>query len=345
MKDESKQFEIRLPARITGLVFWGLVFIGLFVAVFILQNSEQKLADKNRKESSLIAYELESIIEQHATDAVLQNAGAHIRSKLSEYISDQGFHAIRLYEGSDMLSIGAIGESDDLYTHELKYFPVDGTELETLNLELYTTSSKEIVDNLRKQILLSIGIGVFIFGLLLQRILQKMLAMPFQRMVNTAEKFTQGDAEARFDEERPDEFGYLGKFINNAIDSILNSKYEAEQALERASASEAALVIEKEHAEVTLSSITDTVVTVNIDEEIVYVNPAGEALLNIKESDYLRKPFKEVFSIVKENSGLIIDDPLQKCFETGGILHLPEHSSLIAHDDSMISIEASIAPM
>lgn len=345
MKDESKQFEVKLPARITGLVFWGLVFIGLLVAVFILQNAEQNLSENNSKESSLIAHDIENIIEQHVSGSAIHSAGARIRARFSDSISDQGFHAMRLYEGDELLSIGDIGESDEIYKHVLKYYPSDSAELETLYLHLYAASSKEVVAELRKQILLSIGIGVFIFGLLLQRILQKMLSMPFQRMVHTAEKFSQGDSDARFDEQRQDEFGYLGRFINNAIDSILKSKNEAERALERASASEAALVIEKEHAEVTLSSITDTVVTVNMKEEIVYINPAGESLLNIKEDDYLRKPFRDVFTIVEENSGSVIDDPLQKCFETGGIIHLPEHSSLVAHDDTMISIEASIAPM
>ena len=80
------------------------------------------------------------------------------------------------------------------------------------------------------------------------------------------------DEDVRFDEKRADEFGYLGKFINNAIETILAHKNELVMTLERASASEIALGIEKERAEVTLSSITESVVTVDINECIVYLN-------------------------------------------------------------------------
>ncbi len=181
--------------------------------------------------------------------------------------------------------------------------------------------------------------------MLLQRILQKMLSQPFQRMVTTAEKFSQGNENIRFDDSRADEFGYLGKFINNAIESILSHKNDLVQALERASASEAALNNEKERAEVTLHSITDTVVTVDIDECINYLNPAGEILLSCNKKDITGKTFKQVFNIVEEASGDVIEDPLHKCFLTGEIVHLPEHSSLIAKNGSVVSIEASIAPM
>jgi diguanylate cyclase (GGDEF)-like protein/PAS domain S-box-containing protein len=164
-------------------------------------------------------------------------------------------------------------------------------------------------------------------------------------MVTTAEKFSQGKKDVRFDDRRPDEFGYLGKFINDAIDAILLQQNDLMTALERASASEIALSIEKERAEVTLHSITDTVVTVDINGCIVYLNPAGEKLLEIKNKEVTGHEFKQVFNIVDENLGAAIEDPLNKCFLTGEIVNLPEHSSLITKSNSVVSIEASVAPM
>ena len=46
MQGKETKFEVKLPARITGLVFWGLVFIGLFAAVIILQQVETPSLDK-----------------------------------------------------------------------------------------------------------------------------------------------------------------------------------------------------------------------------------------------------------------------------------------------------------
>lgn len=345
MQGKEQKFEVKLPARITGLVFWGLVFIGLLIAVIILQQAESDLIEESHRDTLIISYEIEEIAEEFSEPPVLQKASGRIRAKILEHIEEFGFHAARLYEDDYVVSIGEIEDNDDLYEYTLHYFPSDSSELHEIRLELYCTNTKETISEMRKNFLLSIGVGVFVFGLFLQRLLQKMLSSPFQKMVTTAEQFSQGKEAVRFDEKRSDEFGYLGKFINNAIDAILAHKNEVVIALERASASEIELGIEKERAEVTLHSITDSVVTVDINECIAYLNPAAEKLLGCKIKEVSGKEFRKVFNIVEESTGDAIDDALHECFITGKIVHLPEHSSLITRDDSVVSIEASIAPM
>jgi len=345
MKESDQKFEIKLPARITGLVFWGLVFVGLLIAVIILQRAESDLVTENYEETLIISYKIEEIIEQFSEPPVLVHASGRIRAQILDHIDEFGFHAARLYEGDKSLSVGMINEDDDLYEYALHFYPSNSNKLHTIKLETYFTNSKATIAELRKNILLSIGFGVFVFGLFLQFVLQKMLSAPFNKMVTTAEHFSQGAEDVRFNDERPDEFGYLGKFINNAIDAILAHKNDLMLALERVSASEIALSIEKERAEVTLQSITDTVVTVDINERIVYLNPAGEKLLGRIDKEVSGKEFKQVFNIVEETTGVAIEDPLNECFLTGEIIHLPEHSSLITMDASVVSIEASIAPM
>ncbi|GMR16783.1 MAG: hypothetical protein BMS9Abin31_1163 [Gammaproteobacteria bacterium] len=345
MQGEEQKFEVKLPARITGLVFWGLVFVGLLVAVIILQKAESDLAADSYNNTLIISYAVEEIAEEFSEPPVLKKASGRIRAKILEYMDKFGFHAARLYEGENSISIGKIEDRDDVYEYTLHYYPINSNELHKIRLELYSTNTKETISEIRKNFLLSIGFGVFVFGLFLQRVLQKMLSSPFQKMVTTAEQFSQGKDNVRFDDQRQDEFGYLGKFINNAIDSIMSSKDELILALQRASESEIALGIEKERAEVTLHSITDSVVTVDINECIVYLNPAAENLLGCSIEEVSGKEFKKVFNIVEESTGNAIDDSLHLCFVTGKIIHLPEHSSLISKDDSVISIEASIAPM
>jgi diguanylate cyclase (GGDEF)-like protein len=346
MSVPEDKFEIKLPARITGLVFWGLVLIGLLVAVIYLQYVESNLAVQKRQESLVLAYDIESIAEQYSKMPVLLQAAGKIRSKINEHIIDFDFNSVRLYDGEESLVIGSVNEGDDVYEYTLNYYPFGSSELHSIKVEIYATNTKQAISTLRKQILLSVGIGVFVFGLFLQRILQKMLSKPFHRMVQTAERFSEGDELARFDENRADEFGYLGKFINNAIDNLITHKNEISLALERASASEAALSVEKERAEVTLHSITDTVITVGVDERVVYINPAGKKLLTYENGECgYGMYFKDIFKVVEESSGEVIGDLLHECFETGEIIHMPEHSSLIVGEKSMVSIESSIAPM
>ncbi|MBE9564964.1 MAG: diguanylate cyclase, partial [Proteobacteria bacterium] len=345
MQGDDHKFEVKLPARITGLVFWGLVFVGLLLAVIFLQQAESNLVSDNFKDTLLVSYEIEEIVEEYSQPPVLEKASGRIRSKLREHMEKFNFHAVRLYEGDDSISIGEIEESDALYEYTLNYFPEGSSESHEVQLELYSTNIKDAIADIRKNFLLSIGFGVFVFGLFLQRVLQKMLSSPFQKMVATAEQFSQGNEDARFDDQRQDEFGYLGKFINNAIDSILSNKNDLLRALERAAASEIALGVEKERAEVTLHSITDSVITVDINESIVYMNPVGEKLLGMNAKEVYGLKFKQVFNIVDENTGDAVADLLHECFVTGRIVHMPDHSSLISKDDTVISIEASIAPM
>ncbi len=345
MQAQEKKFEAKLPARITGLVFWGLVFIGLLFAVVFLQHVESDLIDESHRETLILSYELEEIAEEFPKTPVLEHASGRIRSKILEYIDDFGFHAARLHEQDYSIAIGEILHDDDVFSYTINYYPLNSNTSHEIELALYTTNAKATISEIRKNVLLSIGFGVFVFGLFLQRILQKMLSSPFQKMVETAEKFSKGNDDVRFDESRQDEFGYLGKFINNAIDSITSSRDDLIIALQRAAESEIELGLEKERAEVTLHSISDSVVTVDINECIVYLNPAAEKLLAFTVKEVSGKRFSEAFNIVKESTGAAIDDPLHACFVTGEIIHLPEHSSLITRDDTVVSIEASIAPM
>jgi diguanylate cyclase (GGDEF)-like protein/PAS domain S-box-containing protein len=345
MQGQADKFEVKLPARITGLVFWGLVFVGLLVAVIILRQAETNHITQNQQETQIVAFHLEELIEQYSDAPVLEKAAGRIRYLILEELSAHTFHAVRLYEGDETLAIGPVSENDDLYEYTLHYYPEGSSEKQKLRLEIYYINAKKAIADLRKTILLSIGFGVFVFGMFLQRILKKMLSSPFQRMVSTAQAFSRGDESVRFDDKRPDEFGYLGKFINDAIDTILSHKNNLMIALERASASEIALSIEKEQAEVTLYSITDSVITVDINECIVYVNPAGEKLINMRSDDIAGRKFSALFNIVDESTGQKISDPLHESFITGNIVRLPDHCSLINRDDVVISIEASIAPM
>ena len=63
MQRKETKFEVKLPARITGLVFWGLLLLGLLVSVIILQQVETDLVASNQDESLIISYEIEEIVE------------------------------------------------------------------------------------------------------------------------------------------------------------------------------------------------------------------------------------------------------------------------------------------
>jgi diguanylate cyclase (GGDEF)-like protein/PAS domain S-box-containing protein len=345
MDNESDSFQVKLPARITGIVFWGLVFIGLLVSVFILEDAENDLYLVNKTNSHLVAYALEGIVKKNPLSPALETAETRIKLKLNQLRDEMGFTAVVLSEDGEDYYYGIRNVDDDVFPYSIYYYPKDSRNLQTISALIYYPNQKQEVADIRKNMLLTIGLSVFIFGLVLQQILHRVLSGPFVKMVNTAHAFSKGDDSVRFDESRDDEFGYLGKFINNAIESMYTTQGKLKQALRRAEKSEIELSHQKEQAEVTLHSITDSVITVDLNGVIQYINPAAESLFSTSNKDVFNLHLFELVKIVSDSSGEIIDDPLNKCFSEQRTVHLPEHSSLIAGENVVVAVEASVAPM
>ncbi len=210
----------------------------------------------------------------------------------------------------------------------------------------YPNMSSTII-NERKNVLISIGALVFMFGLLLQKILQYVLNKPFLKLLNSAQQFAHGDTTARFDESTSDEFGFLSKFFNEALDSIVQQQREVYRALSRAKKSELALYKEKELAEVTLHSITDGVITTDSKAMINYMNPVAERLLGWRKDEVDGLFIADVVCLVDELSGHNIVNPLVQLLKQDNATqgNNKGDTALKQRKGELISIELSIAPM
>jgi len=188
--------------------------------------------------------------------------------------------------------------------------------------------------------------GVFVlFGLLLQRVLDLVLTRPFQHMVNAAKAFSAGDEKVRFDEGRSDEFGYLARFINQALDYSIEQKNTLHRTLARAQKSEQELYEEKEKAVVTLHSIGDAVITTNEHGRIEYMNPVAEELLGWSLMDIHDTPLGKVMRLIDEDSGKPLVNPVDLCLQSGGRIVSEGHKLLIRHDGRQVAIADSAAPI
>ena len=345
MENQSDSFKVKLPARITGIVFWGLVFIGLLISVVILEDAENDLYFANKTNSHMVAYALEGIVKKNSESPALEKAESRIKLKLNQLRDEMGFTSVVLSENNKEYLYGDRNTKDDVFPYSINYYPKGSQELQTISTLVYYPNQKQQVVNIRKNMLLTIGLSVLTFGLILQQILHRVLSGPFTRMVDTARAFSDGDDSVRFNEKRDDEFGYLGGFINHAIESMFTTQRKLRVALQRAEKSEIELSNQKEKAEVTLHSITESVITVDPYGVIQYINPAAEQLFNAKINDVYNLQLSDLVRIVSDSSGEKIEDPLVSCFEKQHTVNLPEHSSLIAGDDKVVAVEASVAPM
>ena len=340
-KTQQQSFNFVLPAKIAGVVFWALVLIGFVIAVFILQGKEQDLANRYQNNSTLLAHSLEKLLDE-------KEAGMDIKHLLDREVPRwqklYRFNAFSLQQSSQTLHFGAYVNNASTSYHE-SIIHSGAQENFHYKLTIYYPDIHETVVAQRKDILLSIGAMVFLFGLLLQKILQYILNKPFLNLLNSAQQFARGDTTARFDESTSDEFGFLSKFINEALNSIEQQQREVHRALARAKKSELALYKEKELAEVTLHAITDAVITTDASAYINFMNPVAERLLGWKKENAQGKLISEIFQLVDETSGKAIDNPLLKLLEHRSIADYRKDMALKRQDGDMISLELSVSLM
>ncbi|MBI3187276.1 MAG: EAL domain-containing protein, partial [Gammaproteobacteria bacterium] len=207
-----------------------------------------------------------------------------------------------------------------------------------IELKVYSPGLANVIADMRRNMLIGTGSLIFLFGLVLQQILQRLLSKPFLAMVSSAERFAQGDKHVRFNEQRSDEFGYLAKFINRALDTMVQHQYDLEL-------SRYALFEEKERAEVTLQSIMDGVVTLDGSGRVTYMNPVAERLCACSLADALQNDLSHFINFELEDNNKRLPNPVISVLQDNMVVELPPHSAMVRADDSRIPVEASAAPM
>ncbi len=101
----------------------------------------------------------------------------------------------------------------------------------------------------------------------------------------------------------------------------------------------------KEHAEVTLRSIGDGVISTDCNGLITNMNPIAESLTGWTLAEARGKPITQVFSIVSEADGRPVANPAERALIEGRIVGLANHTILIDRQGQRRSIEDSAAPI
>ncbi|MFC2003114.1 PAS domain S-box protein [Chloroflexota bacterium] len=108
---------------------------------------------------------------------------------------------------------------------------------------------------------------------------------------------------------------------------------------------EHALTEEKERLEVTLRSTGDGVIATDIKGNVTVLNRVAEQLTGWTQEEAIGKPIEEVFHIVNENTRKRITNPISIVLETGRIVGLINHATLISRDGTERVIADSGAPI
>ncbi len=349
LNNTEEQYNFVLPLRITGVVFWGLVLVGLIITVFLLQGKEKELQTRYQTNTILLANSMQMLLEKtQSVDAIKKI----LSREFPRYQQQYSVAAVELKTSKNIIRQGIIPADNISYVQN---FLVHGSAADNqnkvsslhkqLSLIAYYPNLKAQVITERKDMLITIGGLIFIFGLLLQSILRHMLTRPFRKLLDSAQKFARGDTSVRFDESTSDEFGFLSRFINKALDAIEQQQREVHRALARAKQSELALFKEKELAEVTLFSITDAVITTDDKARINFMNPVAETILGWDKQEAKGRLICEIFQLVDEENCRAIENPLDRLLSNKQIVEQKVDTALKDRKGNLISVELSVAPM
>jgi diguanylate cyclase (GGDEF)-like protein/PAS domain S-box-containing protein len=205
---------------------------------------------------------------------------------------------------------------------------------------------------LRELMLTDIGVGllVLISGLgVLYVALVVVVTRPLGSLINTVSKLraTPQDMSRRATVSSDDELGQLGVAFNGLMDELQHttvSKSELEKAMEELRRMSDALFEQKEHAEVTLSSIGDAVISVDAGIRVQYLNPVAEQLTGWQLPEALGRPLQEVLRLIDAATGDELSNPFGAAFGEEAASNDAD-ADLIHRDGSAIGIKYTAAPM
>jgi diguanylate cyclase (GGDEF)-like protein/PAS domain S-box-containing protein len=333
-----------LPAKITGLVFWGLVILGIIASIVIIQAYEKNLPHQFQTRFSDASFLIEDLISEHPHT----NLQA-IRPQLTTIMNETEISGLQVTYANDQIKVGNIDAS---FEKSSEVFSVEKIDPETNIgwiqsgvITIFQPTLEDAVAEIRKNILISMGALFIAFGFILQWLLNKILATPFASMVKTARAFTDGDDNLRFNEQRKDEFGFLSSFINQALDKLTNQQKSLQKALHKQQVTEKELTREKEQAIVTLESIAEAVVRTDANGTITYMNPVAEDLTGIDEDTAKGKLISELLMLQNRQSEDDIHNPVIECIQSGQAIYHQREDIILIKNHEGIDVEYSAAPI
>lgn len=108
---------------------------------------------------------------------------------------------------------------------------------------------------------------------------------------------------------------------------------------------EEALFVEKERAQITLSSIGDGVISTDVSGQITFINHAATLLTGWSASDAVGRSFSEVFKIVDTGTRKPIANRMHMAVEYGRTVHLPDNAILVSRNGTETPIEDTATPI
>lgn len=330
-----------LSTKISVIVFWGMILVGMLAAFALLNGRETEIKSAYVTNGNSLVFELAEFINGRKNFS-----WEEVEGKANELMHQHQFAGISVFAEGKKLVLGQQGGDLASFERTFTYRPVNPKKIPfSVLVAVYHPALKDSLVRERKEVLAAIGITMLAFGLLLHWMLQRVLIRPFQHMVRTAKSITHGEMALRFEEKRTDEFGFLSRFINKALDFVTLKQQELQEALEKVRESETRLMAEKTLIEVTLHSIGDAVITTDATGRLQYLNPMAEKLTGKQLDEVRGRTVKDVLQLIDEDHRRPVESSVDVCLRDGVVVGTVEHVLLVRPDGSEVDVVSTAAPI
>jgi len=102
---------------------------------------------------------------------------------------------------------------------------------------------------------------------------------------------------------------------------------------------------QREWLRVTLTSIGDAVITCDTGGRVNFINPVAEELTGWRFEDARDRPIGEVFRLMDELTGRLLEDPVALVLREGIPMALTDNTALVTRDGREIPVEDSASPI
>jgi diguanylate cyclase (GGDEF)-like protein/PAS domain S-box-containing protein len=335
-----------LPLKITGIVFWGLVLVGLIASTAFVSFLESRLETERTLKLDLTHETVEQLVNTLGKDSTKE-----LTNSLELLQARFGFTAIEVQFDSKKINVGKQLAGLDISKRSFKTTGINknqGDLSHRVEVKVFQPLVEDQLSSLRKNILMLMAVIFLGFGFILQIILKRVLSLPVTRMVQTANGIVAGDTSLRFNEARDDEFGFLGKFINRVLDHLTTKQEELQNSLSSQQLAEQFLSREKERAEITLYSISDAVITTTRSGHIDFMNRAAEELSGFDAPSMYGRKVSAAFKLYFDDGVTPLSLPVNAAVHSNTdvlLVPLKGTSVLIHQDNKKLNVKYNVAPI
>lgn len=208
----------------------------------------------------------------------------------------------------------------------------------------------DILEQIRRNGTASIAVTAtaFFLALVLGLLISSSISRPLKKLESASMEFGKGRLDTEIEVDSKDEIGQLATSFKKMAEDLKRttaSRDEMAREIDTRVQAEQALKESEQKYSTTLESIGDGVISTDDKGEVVFMNLVAEALTGWKLEEAKGKDTREVFHIVKEETGKEAESPVVRVLREGIIVGLANHTILIKKDGTKVPIDDSGAPI